>query len=113
MERIIATIPVKHTAHTLLGTIAWLREDPENRLVKPRDYFAEPMTLAQFMDWFRSCWMAKANRDEKPRGRKDCSDWDRAARDCARWVNTPRLRVYTGMIPFEFRSRLAHRIATD
>ena len=46
-------------------------------------------------------------------GRKWSSDYDRAARNCARCVNTPRLVVREGMVPFEFRTRLAHRISHD
>lgn len=44
-----------------------------------------------------------------PRGRKRSPDWQRAARHCAREVNTPRLIVR--WVPRDFRARLAHRIA--
>jgi hypothetical protein len=46
-----------------------------------------------------------------PIGRKWGSDWQRAARYCAREVNTPRLIVR--YVPHDFRERLAHRIYTD
>ena len=46
-------------------------------------------------------------------GRKWDNDYDRAARNCARWVNTPRLVVHQGMVPLEFRTRLAHRTSHD
>lgn len=43
-----------------------------------------------------------------PRGRKYSSDWQRAARHCAREVNTQRLIVR--WVTRDFRERLAHRI---
>ena len=46
-------------------------------------------------------------------GRKWSPDYFRAANHCARRVNTPRLVVREGMVPFEFRARLADRISHD
>lgn len=112
----VATVPAKHTAHTLLGTIAWLREDPENRRVKPRLFAAEEMDLPGFMAWFRRQLDRKIT--EAAYGvqfnpadwRKLEPDWQRAAGHTARAVNTPRLRVYEREVMPEFRARLAHRI---
>jgi hypothetical protein len=43
-------------------------------------------------------------------GRKWSQDWQRAASQAARAVNTPRLIVY--WVPCDLRKRLAHRVTT-
>lgn len=45
------------------------------------------------------------------KGRKWCHDWQRTTRQFADAVNTPRLIVRWA--PFEFRTRLAHRLYSD
>lgn len=45
------------------------------------------------------------------RGRKWHHDWQRAASQCARAVNTPRLVVRWA--PQDLRARLAHRLTTE
>lgn len=45
------------------------------------------------------------------KGRKWDGNWQRAAGNCARDVNTPRLVVRC--VPAEFRARLAHRLTVD
>lgn len=115
---ITATIPARHTAHTLLGTIAWLRADPENRCALPLVWTADPdgMTLNQFMAWFRQALDKKISHREAGREcahynwRKLCPDWQRAAYQTAQRVNTPRLIVREREVPLEFRARLAHRL---
>lgn len=57
-KTIIGTIPKEHTAHTLLGTLAWLKDAPadERRFVVPRTWPApEPMNLATFRRWLLGC----------------------------------------------------------
>jgi len=110
-----ARIPANHTAHTLLGTFAWLRAAPAGvvRRVLPDVWTAEPMDLARFRAWFARRLEEKINRSEPARGRKDCADWFRAASHTARRVNTPRLVVRAQEIPLEFRARLAHRLHTE
>lgn len=107
---IVGTIPARHSAHTLVGTMRWLREDPANRRVLPRSYAAKQMDLTAFEAWFRARLQEKINRNEPRRGRKDDPDWERAARHAARAVNTPRLIVRPSEVPAEFRARLAHRL---
>lgn len=107
----VGLIPTKHTVHTLVGTIKWLREDPDNRLVKPKDYFADSMNLDQFMAWFRRQLDLKITNEMPPRvGRKLDDDWQRNAYQTAQRVNTPRLIVRVSEVAPEFRTRLAHRL---
>jgi hypothetical protein len=47
------------------------------------------------------------------RGRKWDQDWQRHTRLLANDVNRPRLIVRESTVPFEFRSRLAHRITPN
>lgn len=64
---IVATIPAQHTAHTLLGTLRWLAEDPSGRKVQPRLWTSpDPMDLGAFRAWFRRCLDEKIlARDER------------------------------------------------
>lgn len=109
----IGTIPQKHSVHTLLGTIKWLREDPENRRVQPRVWpTPDPMDIHQFMAWFRRKLDEKITSFMPVRGgRKLDDDWQRSTSSLAYLVNRPRLIVRTGQVPLEFRERLAHRIS--
>lgn len=74
---LIARIPAQHTAHTLLGTLAWLLEDPAERKVLPRVWTAEPLDLDGFRAWLRRCLDSKISAQD-PRsieGRKTDPDY--------------------------------------
>jgi hypothetical protein len=45
----------------------WLREDPENRRVRPRQYAALEMNLDQFRAWFLAALDEKINRSAPER----------------------------------------------
>lgn len=103
-------VPSNYTAAQLLLAIQTAKREPGSSFSIAGSWPAEEMTAAQYIAWFRSCMNAKINRGQAPRGRKDCSDWQRDAMRTARSVNTPRLRVYLRSVPLEFRARLAHRL---
>lgn len=106
----IGLIPKHHTAHTLLHTLRWLKQDP-SRLVRVKGQFPEQeYTLAEFKAWFMDCLADKINRNQPNRGRKDCSNWFWNAWRTSQAVNTPRLIVHHQSVPLEFRGRLVHRL---
>lgn len=111
----IGTIPSQHTAHTLLGTIAWLKADPANRMVRVRVWPEQDFTLDTFMDWFRARMNKKITdkmhpHEPRPPYRKLADSWWWQIRRLADAVNTPQLRVYEQNVPKEFRQRLVHRL---
>lgn len=105
----VMLIPQHHSARTLVGTMRWLRADSRRRVVVD-SWLRSDFDFETFRAWFVERLMEKINRDERPRGRKDSTDWWRSMSHVARSVNTPRLRVHASSVPLELRSRLAHRL---
>jgi hypothetical protein len=104
----IGLIPRQHTAHTLLGTLAWLAEDPETRKVRIKGVWPEQeYSYTEFRAWFRKRLDVKIT-GHLPSWRKLDPDWQRQTSNLARDVNTPRLVV--SWCPSEFRAKLAHRL---
>lgn len=110
--RVVALIPRQHTAHTLLGTLRFLRQNP-GAIVRVRDIFPEQeYDLQGFKAWFLECLQRKIT-SQMPGyevGRKWSGDWWRAAWNAARRVNRPRLIVRVSEVPLEFREQLRHRL---
>jgi hypothetical protein len=84
-------------------------------------YFTEHPDGKVPMDWctsydreewsrfFVECLNRKINRNETPRGRKDCPEWFNDMRRASRDLNRPRLAIH--WLPMELRNRFAHRIS--
>ena len=90
-------------------------------LLLVKRFFEENPTGKIPMDWctsydreewsrfFMGCLNRKINRNEKPRGRKDCREWFTDMCRAADQLNRPRLVIH--WLPMELRARFAHRIA--
>ena len=86
-----------------------LQSAPPDASITGWDHF--PTRAADILHELRRGIHDRINRHERTyygRGRKWSDDWQRAALQCARAVNTPRLIV--DWIPHDLRARLAHRL---
>lgn len=89
-----------------------LQNAPPGTLVRGWDHF--PTCASDILSELRRGVHDRINRHNRTgygRGRKWSDDWQRAARHCAREVNTPRLVVR--WVPHDLRRRLAHRLERD
>jgi hypothetical protein len=113
MTRSVLRIPRDSTARSLVQIAQWLATSP-NRMVQIKGIWPERRyNRIEWREWFRSCLHRKiSSHDTRAMRtmRKDDPDWDRAARHCARRVNTVRLIVREAEIPREFVPRLRHRL---
>jgi hypothetical protein len=98
----------RYTVKMLLEVKEWFKTHPGG-IVKPHGTWP-PVELDEegWHRWFRECLARKINRNEKPRGRKDCPEWRREIERAARDLNRPRLIIH--WLPSELRERFAHRL---
>ena len=94
---------------------AWraLQRMPQDELVKGFSYDYD--SAGYILQRMREGIHDRINRHDRRYGigRKWSPDWQRATYHCARNVNTPRLIVRKGQVPYWLRDQLAHRICTD
>ena len=107
------TLPNGRRCGLATYTAAWraLKALPPSAHVRGFSYFSDPASY--ILAELRAGLAARINRHLPTygRGRKWSDDWQRAALQTARAVNTPRLAVR--WVPVDLRARLAHRISKE
>jgi len=85
----------------------WFKDNP-NGTVHVHCWPPEIMTRGQWHNWLMNCLHDKINRNEKPRGHRDCQEYFIDMRRVSREINHPRLII--DYLPKDLKKRFAYRL---
>jgi len=100
----------RYSIRQLKQVKAWFKENP-NGTVFVHTWPEVIINREQWHVWLMSCLHEKINRNEKPRGRKDCQKWFIEMRRASREINHPRLII--DYLPKDLKTRFAYRLRAN